>query len=332
MPRDGRTRLCWLLCAAMIGLATSAGAQEDCANGIDDDGMNGADCADPVCAGDPFCDPCTIDYTFDTGGGGWNWDTSVWSYQSVEGRWEAAGYSSGDDQGRLSRSVAVPSVSQGGPRPELEVIYSLNGNPHPWFDVFGVCIDDPTCGGGDPDLAYETGYNSAPPSRPTDIASDHDYSDGTNDHVFVDLSTYVGQVITLGILFDEITDLGSFSGLAVDRVRIASDVDRDGVYEGTDPSCDQCWDGDGDGYFHSDSPGLPLFTCSPTAPDCDDADPSTNPGAAENCAVPGDEDCDGLADLEDPDCSPPAAVPSVNGMGAAILAVALALTGSVRMR
>ncbi len=50
-------------------------------------------------------------------------------------------------------------------------------------------------------------------------------------------------------------------------------------------------DGDGDGV------GL-------CAGDCDDADPAVGPGSAEDCANGLDDDCDGVADDEDPDCQP----------------------------
>ena len=37
--------------------------------------------------------------------------------------------------------------------------------------------------------------------------------------------------------------------------------------------------------------------------DCDDEDAGINPEATESCAMPGDEDCDGLVNEEDEDCS-----------------------------
>ena len=54
-----------------------------------------------------------------------------------------------------------------------------------------------------------------------------------------------------------------------------------------------CGDEDGDGYADEACGG----------DDCDDSDPGVNPGAAEICSGGEDEDCDGLADLEDPDCA-----------------------------
>ena len=61
-------------------------------------------------------------------------------------------------------------------------------------------------------------------------------------------------------------------------------------------------DGDGDGY----GVGEPSWTCEVPAgmvlagDDCDDDNPLVNPGMQESCR-PGDDDCDGLVDDEDPD-------------------------------
>ena len=66
-------------------------------------------------------------------------------------------------------------------------------------------------------------------------------------------------------------------------------------------------DGDGDGY------GVQAVLVCEGAPgvaeldgDCDDADPSVNPGALETCDA-GDEDCDGLVNEDDPSLSPSSA-------------------------
>jgi len=50
-------------------------------------------------------------------------------------------------------------------------------------------------------------------------------------------------------------------------------------------------DGDGDGVGLCDG-------------DCDDGDPAVGPGVAEDCGNALDDDCDGLADGDDPDCLP----------------------------
>lgn len=56
-----------------------------------------------------------------------------------------------------------------------------------------------------------------------------------------------------------------------------------------------CLDDDGDGA------GVQGSACAP-AYDCDDVDPEVNPDAVEVCDNGKDDDCDGLADSQDPDC------------------------------
>jgi len=65
------------------------------------------------------------------------------------------------------------------------------------------------------------------------------------------------------------------------RTPCALDADDNGI-------CDQLEDLDGDGWVGLD--------------DCDDGDPAVHPAAVEVCAAPGDEDCSGLADADDPAC------------------------------
>jgi len=58
-----------------------------------------------------------------------------------------------------------------------------------------------------------------------------------------------------------------------------------------------CNDGDNDGYGVSGS-----ISCQYSGTDCDDTNPNVNPGATETCNNDGvDNDCDGVADEDDPD-------------------------------
>ena len=62
-------------------------------------------------------------------------------------------------------------------------------------------------------------------------------------------------------------------------------------YEDTTSTC-ECWDDDEDGDAAQECGG----------DDCDDSSPDISPDVSEKCANGEDEDCDGLVDLEDPDC------------------------------
>lgn len=91
-----------------------------------------------------------------------------------------------------------------------------------------------------------------------------------------------------------------------------------------------CLDGDGDGYGNPGSPDCPN---GPTA-DCNDASAAVHVSAAELCGDGMDNDCNGLADCDEPVCGPEAAcaatVPlsSDEAMGAAaMLMVVIAVIG-----
>ena len=285
---------------------------EDCANGVDDgeEGGNGiVDCADAFCASDAFCNPCDIDFTFTHGGAGWTADpvfeAVTIAQDESDGFWKTGGLDGldpGKVAGKLSVTLDVPSTHDGGPRPRLEVVYLLEGQGNPAFDVVAICVDNPGCtvNGG---FEFKTGSNTQPnASAPKDGGPD-DFTENGFDHVFVDVSDKIGQQITVTVLFDSVNDAQQArEGLTITQVRLASDSDKDGEYEGQDPTCDPCWDGDFDGYVHADSPGYGLVCPNATqAPDCDDTAANTNPGVDEDCNLPGDEDCNGLANTADED-------------------------------
>jgi hypothetical protein len=90
-------------------------------------------------------------------------------------------------------------------------------------------------------------------------------------------------------------DAGTNSGAPADDLdgnsRPQNGVYDMGPYEFTCPP-----DGDGDGYFASEG-------CGNISIDCNDSNASIHPGKAENCSDGIDNDCDGLTDSEELDCT-----------------------------
>ncbi|MFT7624235.1 MAG: cysteine-rich repeat protein, partial [Myxococcota bacterium] len=284
--------------------------QEDCANGIDDGGNSIADCADAFCVNDPFCAPCKTDWTFDSGAGLWTPADGLFSYVAgpaifTDGGWKTGGATGlvGDVQhtGRLQLALPIPDVGTGGPTPRLEITYKLEGEPSPAFDVFAICLNDNACTGQTVGNAFVTGVNTAPGAPP--LGGPPNFNDGEFDHVFVDVTAFAGTTLDVTLLFDTITASNNdgLPGLTISGVRLASDTDVDGIFEGTDAACDPCWDVDADGYGDALSPDPSQCTVSAVA-DCADDNFDINPGASEICGAPEDEDCDGNINAFDSDC------------------------------
>ncbi|MCB9730701.1 MAG: tandem-95 repeat protein [Deltaproteobacteria bacterium] len=282
--------------------------QEDCADGVDDNSDGNTDCADLTCAADAFCQPCSTDWTFEHGPATWftdNGASDLWQYVPASGEWRTAGTgqvasfpnpASGTPGGvyvaRLHVLTSVPAAAVGGPKPTLSVTYRHAGDANPGTDKLMVCINQPTC-------RFSTVGAVTLASTPGAFTT------GT-----VDLTAYAGQDIQVTILYDTVDAADNANdGARITRVALASDVDQDGQLEGADPSCDPCWDADGDGYGDPRSPDP--SQCSLGGDDCrDDASIGffVNPGAAEDKAIPGvcadaiDNDCNGQTDGGDPGC------------------------------
>ncbi|MGM0575061.1 MAG: OmpA family protein [Myxococcota bacterium] len=285
-------------CDGLTDLADDE-CDEDCADGVDNGGNGLVDCEDVACAEDDFCDPCDIHWTFESGGGAWSAD-DLWAYDE-DASW-ATGVDTDVDQlpddgdgvyfGRLTATVHVPDEASGGPAPTLRVHYRHAGDSNPNADKFAVCINRTDCRFNTPGIEVLA-------STPTT-----GFVTGT-----VDLSDWLGQTITVTLLYDTVSSSSNDNpGVSVDRVRIASDVDLDGLDEGDDATCDPCWDADGDGYGRSGSPD-PTQCPLGTEPDCnDDLDGFfVNPGQDELlelglCGDGVDNDCDGLTDGDDSGC------------------------------
>ena len=230
---------------------------------------------------------CDRDWTFVTGTGPFvpdaNFSYVTLGVPGADKGFKTAGAGnvpSGRFIARLNTTVTVPTVAAGGPKPELEITYRLQGNANPAFNRFVVCLDNPTCTGQSLGLADETGANTAAPGLEVRR---------------VDLRAKAGTTVNVTLVYDTIAESspGGFPGLSIDRIRLVSNADGDSTADGTYAECDRCWDEDGDTFVHAASPG----PCPNLAtPDCDDRDNTVKPGGTELCGVPGDEDCNGLAD------------------------------------
>ncbi|MFT5430792.1 MAG: putative repeat protein (TIGR01451 family), partial [Myxococcota bacterium] len=258
---------------------------------IDDDGQNGAGAiATATATTTADITPCHTDYLFDGGTGPWTTDNpALWEYVPSLGAWKTGGLGTipnGKQIGRVNLDVVVPTLIDGGPRPELLVTYELQANPNPNFDGFSVCLDDDDCTGQTPTNVFNTKANTTG----FQVAS-------------VSLADYVGTTVRVSLLFDTITtgNPGGVDGLTITAVRLASDPEGDG-FDGSAASCDRCYDGDADDYVNALSPGIGGGECVFDS-DCDDDNADINPGALEICTVgTGDEDCDGFTNGLDEDC------------------------------
>jgi CSLREA domain-containing protein len=291
-------------CDGQTDLA-DAQCKEDCADGVDN-GSNGiTDCADVACASDPFCDPCSIDWTFDSGKALWQSDASgLWIYNPAAGAWKTnngatisaapnpnnGGLPGGVYFGRLNLDVAVPSLAVGGPKPALAVTFKHEGDTGVDSDQLAVCLNQPTCRFDSPGVVLLA-------STPT----------ATDKTVLVDLSSHIGTTVTVSVLYDTASaSQNDNPGATVTRIRVASDVDGDLVAEGNALTCDTCWDADLDGYGR---PEGPTSGCPFVGGDCNDGLDGfqVHPGAIEdlslgNCGDGVDNDCNGQTDGFDAGC------------------------------
>jgi CSLREA domain-containing protein/uncharacterized repeat protein (TIGR01451 family) len=293
---------------------------EDCADIIDNNEDGLADCADTECSSDPFCDPCQTTFTFDTGEGAW-----------VSGGLNDGGFvyrddSSGDSGWELNTPLLVTggslftgyiyrdvAIDAGMPSPELLVKYKIAGAVD-GKDRIGVCLnvtDVSTCLAG----SYTT-LDSAD--------SGDDFSTASLVTQRLDVSGYKGSTIRIQIFFDRFVVSDETVQFFIDEVSVLSDIDLDGVngdpdatdglspYENTDATCDRCIDKDGDGYGGTDAFGFnDSSTCGAgftdldcnDDPDADGANYNTGIAPAVECATAGDQNCDGVEDANDGNCS-----------------------------
>ncbi|MCB9734154.1 MAG: hypothetical protein H6745_16275 [Deltaproteobacteria bacterium] len=310
--------------------AADARCVEDCANGVDDGGNGLVDCEDPYCLGtaagrptvDPFCAAkCYYHYAFTTGPAdfapldndpGAGGVQTIWTYDAGAAAWTTAGLTPTAQRqfGRLRFVVPLGGRAAAGPKPTLEIRFDHRGVAP---NVFAACIDTPTCQGNDIGVSPDVKLLANAPTSGFQTRT-------------VDLTPYLDRdEIEVVLLFDTLTASTPLDGVVVSDVTIASNVDEDAVYEGTDryttddPNtpvdearavCDPCWDVDNDFYGDPDSPDLTqcfAFGGDPANPiaDCNDTLFAVTPAntSETNCGDGLDNDCDSLTDaLDEADC------------------------------
>jgi hypothetical protein len=105
----------------------------------------------------------------------------------------------------------------------------------------------------------------------------------------------------------------------------------DASEEGSDPSCDRCWDADNDSFAGFESAGYAATVCAEPS-DCTDGDLAISPVAFETCDSGVDEECDGLVDAADvADCGGPPIL-ALGAPAAIALAALLAVAGAKGLR
>ncbi len=188
------------------------------------------------------------------------------------------------------------------------------------MDGSTLCDSEPDCDDADPDvspLADEV-CNGADDDCDGDVDEEDDDLVATSWHVDGDNDGY-GDVFDPGVIrctqpsgtVDNAGDCDDGNaGVSPDANEVCngSDDDCDGDIDDDDDDLSNGVavydDVDGDGYGGDSDPGT-LYCIQPPGAvtdqgDCDDNDSTVNPDAVETCA-PGDEDCDGLVDSDDPD-------------------------------
>ncbi|MEC8024958.1 MAG: DUF4215 domain-containing protein, partial [Myxococcota bacterium] len=278
---------------------------EDCANEIDDNLDGFVDCDDPLCVSDPFCGVCSTRFNFKTGGGGWiaddtlpNGDGPVFEYGKSAFFDGASGWETvlnkdvstlgaeGPVRATLSKNVLIPT---GLYEPTVRLVYALSGGLSIVEDVFGVCFNPVSAASCNAANAAFVSGSKASSLTSIDIAIP---------------TELIGTEVNIVVFFDSVTTPEApDSGLFLSELGILSDVDNDGLSERADPLCDRCVDADDDGYGAAETPPQFVVECVHSEADCDDANEDTYPQTQENCQVAGDNDCNGLNDIEEVVCS-----------------------------
>lgn len=161
----------------------------------------------------------------------------------------------------LASLLALPALAKGSYMNSFNSTYGTSGTR---LDTCGVCHYD--FGGGGARNWYGLHFE----------ANNHSFASIANLYSDGDAVVNSSEIVQLYLPGLTCNDLSSTSGAPADV----------GTYVVPGQVCGGAVDADGDGY-------------SPPN-DCNDSDPSINPGAAESCTDGIDNDCDGKIDAQDP--------------------------------
>ena len=317
---------------------------EDCGN-FQDDSLSSdmlIDCSDPVCdlalLTDPPADPdrapmcaspCLLTWNFSWGKSFTSDPTghTVFQHDAGAGVWRTTGVapSATNRIGRIQLEVPFGDMFDMGPAPTVAVDYTLAGQSG---NEIAVCAADAATPPATP--CHQRPVCDPAHDLPRTACKVIATADSNGSTLLLPVAGWLptaahpGTVdaLLLTISFNSGSVPYTHAGAVIEEVRLGSDADNDGEFEGTDiftaddPGtaaredrlvCDRCWDRDFDFFGDALSPDLTqcqAFINNPayaTVPDCDDTRATVRPdlGIETSCSDGLDNDCDGFLDALD---------------------------------